>query len=86
MKVIAHHEAPRGAWCGSLFGLNLKGDDALTGSVLIRTASFERTTDGWSWRAQAGAGIVADSVPASECEETEAKISALKAALSNPRR
>lgn len=84
MKVIASHEAPRGAWCGSLFGLNLKGDGALTGSVLIRTASFERTASGWAWRAQAGAGIVADSDPVSECLETEAKISALKAALSSP--
>jgi para-aminobenzoate synthetase component 1 len=86
MKVIAAHEAPRGAWCGSLFGLNLKGDAALTGSVLIRTASFERSNDVWAWRAQAGAGIVADSLPADECEETEAKISALKAALSSPSR
>lgn len=83
MKVIAQHEAPRGAWCGSLFGLNLKGDASLIGSVLIRTASFERTSDTWSWRAQAGAGIVADSDPVSECSETQAKISALKAALSS---
>ncbi len=81
MKVIARHEAPRGAWCGSLFGVNLKGDGAMTGSVLIRTASFEQDADGWAWRAQAGAGIVADSDPYNERLETEAKISALKQAL-----
>ena len=81
MKVIARHEAPRGAWCGSLFGVNLRGDGAMTSSVLIRTASFEQDGDGWAWRAQAGAGIVADSDPRSERLETEAKISALKQAL-----
>lgn len=81
MKVIAGHEAPRGAWCGSLFGVGLAGDDALTASVLIRTASFERDKAGWRWRALAGAGIVADSDPHAECEETAAKIRALKEAL-----
>ena len=86
MKVIASHEAPRGLWCGSLFGINLQGDAALTGSVLIRTASFEREADIWSWRAQAGAGIVADSDPVAECQETEAKISALEAAICSPSR
>ncbi|MGH7028119.1 anthranilate synthase component I family protein, partial [Brevundimonas sp.] len=81
MKVIAGHEPPRGPWCGSLFGLGLAGDGALTASVLIRTASFERDGEGWRWRALAGAGIVADSDPRSECEETGAKIRALKEAL-----
>lgn len=85
MKVIAGHEAPRGPWCGSLFGLGLAGDlaggGALTASVLIRTASFDKDEAGWRWRALAGAGIVADSDPRAECEETEAKIRALKEAL-----
>jgi len=79
MKVIAAHEPPRGPWCGSLFHL---GDDgALTASVLIRTASFERTDGRWWFRALAGAGIVADSDPASELAETGAKILALREAL-----
>lgn len=79
MKVIAELEPPRGAWCGSLFLLD--GAGALTASVLIRTAAFERTDGGWTWRAQAGAGIVADSDPQAELEETEVKFSALRRAL-----
>ncbi|HEY0598949.1 anthranilate synthase component I family protein [Brevundimonas sp.] len=79
MKVIAAHERPRGAWCGSLF--HIAGDGALTASVLIRTASFERLEGCWRFRALAGAGIVADSDPASELAETEAKILALREAL-----
>ncbi|MNU68530.1 Aminodeoxychorismate synthase component 1 [compost metagenome] len=81
MKVIAGHEPPRGPWCGSLFGLGLAGEHSLTASVLIRTAAFVRDEAGWCWRAQAGAGIVADSDPRAEREETEAKIRALKEAL-----
>ncbi|MGH7020954.1 MAG: chorismate-binding protein, partial [Brevundimonas sp.] len=81
MKVIAGHEAPRGPWCGSLFGLGLAGDAGLTASVLIRTAFFDQDEAGWRWRALAGAGIVADSDPRAEREETEAKISALRDAL-----
>ena len=81
MKVIAGHEPPRGPWCGSLFGLGLAGEHSLTASVLIRTAAFMRDEAGWCWRAQAGAGIVADSDPRAEREETEAKIRALKEAL-----
>lgn len=81
MKVIAGHEAPRGPWCGSLFGLGLAGNGGLTASVLIRTAAFERDEAGWRWRALAGAGIVADSDPRAEREETEAKIRALRDAL-----
>lgn len=82
MKVIAAHEAPRGPWCGSLF---LIGDDgAMTASVLIRTAGFELTHDVWRYRTLAGAGIVADSDPAAEEAETEAKISALRQALVGP--
>ena len=79
MKVIAAHEPPRGAWCGSLFHIEAEG--RLTASVLIRTASFQRKGDGWSFRVLAGAGIVADSDPASELAETEVKIRALREAL-----
>ena len=79
MKVIAGHEPPRGAWCGSLF---LVDEDAnLTASVLIRTASFEREDGRWRVRTQAGAGIVADSDPVQELAETEVKIAALRRAL-----
>ena len=79
MKVIAELEAPRGAWCGSLFVIDPAGD--LTASVLIRTASFERAEGVWTFRALAGAGIVADSDPEAERIETEVKISALRTAF-----
>jgi len=78
MKVIAACEPPRGAWCGSLFHID---EDGLTASVLIRTASFERVGGRWRFRTLAGAGIVADSDPASELAETEVKILALREAL-----
>ncbi|MDY6923215.1 MAG: anthranilate synthase component I family protein [Pseudomonadota bacterium] len=79
MKVIAAHEPPRGPWCGSLF--HLDGEGSLTASVLIRTASFEYAQGRWRFRTLAGAGIVADSDPASELAETGIKILALREAL-----
>lgn len=79
MRVITGHEAPRGPWCGSLFLLDDAG--ALTASVLIRTIGFWREGEAWAFRTLAGAGIVADSDPRSELEETEAKIAAIRAAL-----
>lgn len=78
MKVIAGHEPPRGPWCGSLFHI---ADGRLTASVLIRTAAFDRISGSWRFRTLAGAGIVADSDPAAELAETEAKIRALREAL-----
>lgn len=79
MKVIASHEPPRGPWCGSLFLID--DDGGLTASVLIRTASFERRDGVWHYRTLAGAGIVADSEPEAELQETTAKIKALREAL-----
>ncbi|KAK0351645.1 hypothetical protein LTR94_024173, partial [Friedmanniomyces endolithicus] len=79
MKVIAQLEPPRGAWCGSLFLVEEAG--SMTASVLIRTASFERSDGRWSYRTQAGAGIVADSRPQAELDETAVKISAMRGAL-----
>ncbi|MCV0414678.1 MAG: anthranilate synthase component I family protein [Brevundimonas sp.] len=80
MKVIAAHEPPRGPWCGSLF--LIEEDGGLTASVLIRTAAFEMDGDGgWRFRTLAGAGIVADSDPAAELAETDAKIAAIRQAL-----
>ena len=81
MKVIAAHEPPRGAWCGSLFHIS---EGRLTASVLIRTAAFERVSGAWRFRTLAGAGIVADSDPAAELAETDAKIRALREALIGP--
>jgi para-aminobenzoate synthetase component 1 len=79
MKVIAELEGPRGPFFGALIWLGVDG--AMDSNVLIRTAAF--VEDAWGWRveARAGAGLVADSLPASERAETEAKIAALAAAL-----
>ena len=79
MRTIALHEGPRGPWCGSLFWTGFDG--AMDSSVLIRTAAFVEDETGWSFRTLAGAGIVADSDPVSEREETEAKIAAIARAL-----
>lgn len=81
MKVIAELEPSRGPWCGSLFVRGMAHPDHVSASVLIRTASFERGSNHWRWRAQAGAGITADSIPQAELAETDAKISALYQAL-----
>jgi para-aminobenzoate synthetase component 1 len=79
MKVIADHEPPRGPWCGSLFLL----DDAgrMTASVLIRTIALWRENGRWWFRTQAGAGITAGSEPSGELDETEAKIAAIRRAV-----
>ncbi|RZJ76639.1 MAG: anthranilate synthase component I family protein, partial [Brevundimonas sp.] len=84
MKVIAAHEPPRGAWCGALF--HIDDDCRLTASVLIRTASFWMSEDGWRFRALAGAGITADSDPEAERLEVDAKIRALREALAGDAR
>lgn len=79
MRVIAAHEPPRGPWCGSLFWAGFDG--AFDSSVLIRTAAFVERDGVWAFRTSAGAGIVADSDPIAERRETEAKIAALRRAL-----
>jgi para-aminobenzoate synthetase component I len=82
MRVIAALEPPRGPFFGSLFWAG--ADGAMDSSVLIRTAAFTETGGGWRVEARAGAGLVADSQPVLEREETEAKIDALRRALVEP--
>ncbi len=79
MTVIAGLEPPRGPYCGSLFWAGFDG--AFDSSVLIRTVGLVEDEGGWRLEARAGAGIVADSDPHAERLETEAKIAALKRAL-----
>ena len=79
MKLISQLEPPRGPYCGSLFWAGFDG--SFDSSVLIRTVGLVRDADGWTLEARAGAGIVADSDPYAERLETEAKIGALKRAL-----
>jgi len=79
MRVISQLEPPRGPYCGVLFWAGFEG--GFDSSVLIRTVALVEDAEGWSFEVRAGAGIVADSDPASERLETEHKISAIRAAL-----
>ena len=77
MQIIAELEgAGRGAYTGSMGYLNHDGDMDL--NILIRTL----VSDGSRISLRAGAGIVADSVPEQELEETRAKARGLLLALS----
>jgi anthranilate synthase component 1 len=76
MQIIAELEAAgRGAYTGSLGYLTRSGDLDL--NILIRTM----TLSGGQLSFRAGAGIVADSDPEAELEETRAKARGLLAAL-----
>jgi anthranilate synthase component 1 len=76
MQIIAELEqANRGAYTGAMGYLNLDGDMDL--NILIRTL----TQTGRRLEFRAGAGIVADSVPQRELEETRAKARGLARAL-----
>lgn len=79
MKVIAEFEPPRGPFFGSMFFAGFDG--AFDSSVLIRTVALTRDVEGWAFEARAGGGVVADSEPAAERRETEAKFAALSRAL-----
>ncbi len=79
MEIIASlEEAPRGAYTGALGYLDRNGDLDL--NILIRTL----TLIGNDVSLRAGAGIVADSVAASELDETRAKARGLLRALGMP--
>jgi para-aminobenzoate synthetase component 1 len=77
MEIIAEIEpTARGAYCGSLGYLGFDG--ALDLSILIRTITAGR---GW-WQLPVGGGIVAQSRPQDEYEETWHKARGLIRALS----
>jgi anthranilate synthase component 1 len=79
MEVIAELEhAGRGAYTGALGYLGVDGDMDL--NILIRSAWLA----GNEARLRAGAGLVVDSVAASELEETRAKARGLLRALGAP--
>ena len=76
MELIAELEAsPRGAYTGSFGYLNRDGSMDL--NILIRTMVLHDSV----LQLRAGAGIVADSEPAAELEETRAKARGLLEAL-----
>ncbi len=81
MQVIAELEGiGRGAYTGAMGWLNRDGDLDL--NILIRSAEVERVTSTASeLRFRTGAGIVADSVPGHELEETRAKARGMLQAL-----
>jgi para-aminobenzoate synthetase component 1 len=83
MKVIADYEPARGPYCGSMFWAGFAG--GCDSSVLIRTIAMMEDEGGWRYEARAGAGIVADSDPVLERLETEAKIDAIRRALTDGR-
>ncbi|PIW26119.1 MAG: aminodeoxychorismate synthase, component I [Rhodospirillales bacterium CG15_BIG_FIL_POST_REV_8_21_14_020_66_15] len=76
MEIIHELEpVPRGPYCGAVAWMGFDG--AMDSSIAIRTMTY---ADGVV-AAQAGGGIVADSDPADEYEETMTKIRPLLAAL-----
>jgi anthranilate synthase component 1 len=72
MQIIAHYEpSQRGIYAGALGYVGYDGN--MDTCIMLRTALLK---DG-KIHIQAGAGVVADSVPASEYQETVSKASAL---------
>ena len=86
MEIIAELEGrPRGAYTGALGYLGLDG--SLDLNILIRTATVHSVPElGRELSIQAGAGIVADSDPGRELEETRAKAQGLVGALATEHR
>ena len=79
MQIIAELEgAGRGAYTGAMGWLNRDGDMDL--NILIRSAEVEHSTV----RFRTGAGIVADSDPQRELDETRAKARGMLRALGTP--
>ena len=79
MQIIAELEAtPRGAYTGAIGWLDRNGDLDL--NILIRSAEVQ----GREALFRTGAGIVADSVPERELDETRAKARGLLRALESP--
>lgn len=76
MEIIAELEpTARGPYCGSLGYIS--SDGSMDWNILIRTLT---ASNGW-WQFQVGGGIVADSDPSQEEEETWTKAAGLVAAI-----
>ncbi|THF85131.1 aminodeoxychorismate components I/II [Deinococcus sp. KSM4-11] len=79
MEAIAALEpGPRGWYTG---GLGLVSGRAVDLNILIRTAAFTRTSNGWTVEVRAGGGTVIDADPAREAQETVHKAQALLSVL-----
>lgn len=80
MQIIAELEdVGRGAYTGAMGWLNRDGDMDL--NILIRSAELEREDGESTLRFRTGAGIVADSDPRRELDETRAKARGMLRAL-----
>ena len=76
MEIIRELEkAPRGIYCGTLGYLGFNGESSF--NIAIRTL----VSDGKSLTYQVGAGIVADSDPLKEYEETQHKAAGIRLAV-----
>jgi anthranilate synthase component 1 len=81
MELIDELETePRGVYGGGVGYVSWQGDADM--AIVIRTATIEHGTPD-RLRVRAGAGVVADSDPASEYEETEAKMDGAVTALTD---
>lgn len=79
MEIIAELEqTPRGPYCGSMFYLG--HDGSMDSSILIRTLY----RDGETVTLDAGCGIVADSTPEAEAEESLRKAAQIRNILAKP--
>ncbi|MCP4011593.1 MAG: anthranilate synthase component I, partial [Phycisphaeraceae bacterium] len=82
MQIIDELEpVRRGPYAGGIGALDLDGN--LDVAIALRTmvVPFASGGDSWSVHLQAGAGVVLDSSPAAEWEETVAKAAALGRAI-----
>ncbi len=80
MEIIDNLEAkPRGLYGGGVGYYSWTGDADF--AIVIRTATVEHEADRDRITVQAGAGLVADSDPTAEYEETEQKMGGVLAAL-----
>ncbi|MHC5001666.1 MAG: anthranilate synthase component I [Planctomycetota bacterium] len=84
MQIIDELEpVRRGPYAGGIGVVGLGGDldIALALRTMVVPTASHRADRGWTVHLQAGAGVVADSVPASEYEETVNKAAALGRAI-----
>jgi anthranilate synthase component 1 len=80
MEIIDDLESqPRGPYGGGVGYVSWQGDADF--AIVIRSATIEDEGDTQRLTVQAGAGIVADSDPASEFDETESKMDGVLAAI-----
>ncbi|GGI98115.1 anthranilate synthase component I [Halobellus salinus] len=80
MEIVDDLEpVPRGVYGGGVGYYSWSGDADV--AIVIRTATVDRSGDTDTISVQAGAGIVADSDPTAEYEETEQKMHGVLAAI-----